>query len=149
MKNFIALGLCCFAGFANAAITSHWTSGSSQGIQAFNVEAKNGVTLSVNCDFGGRNVGSKDLFITIPGKQGWVTPDMNKIVFQLGEDTYPIEAIGSNYGDSWWYQFWEDASNTDLKEMTLSVDSKEIANFTLKGLSKLYKSAEAEDCIRN
>ncbi|RAU45257.1 hypothetical protein DBY68_016685 [Pseudocitrobacter sp. RIT415] len=129
---------------AHAAITSHWTSGESKGVQAFNVNAKNGVELSVNCD----SSGNRDLFITIPGKHEWVTPDKNKIQLHLGEDSYPIEALGTNYGDSWWFNLWKDAAESDEKVMTIFVDSKETASVTLKGFKQLYSSQDAMDCLR-
>lgn len=148
MKKVVCMGMLLLSGVANAAITSHWTSGESKGIQAFSVIAKNGVELSVNCDTGGSDIGNRDLFITIPGKHEWVTPDKNKIQLHLGEDSYPIEALGTNYGDSWWFNLWKDAAESDEKVMTIFVDSKETASVTLKGFKQLYSSQDAMDCLR-
>ena len=149
MKKTLCAGLFLLAGFAHAGITSHWVTAFQQGSLVYNVEAKNGVLMSFNCDYNHSEVPDRELFIDMPGKPGWIDSTSNKLELKIGEDTYPIGLLGSNAGDSWWFGFWRDAVDTDQKNVTLSIDGADVATFTLKGAKKLYESSDASGCIRN
>ncbi|HAH2940718.1 TPA: hypothetical protein GF124_21460 [Escherichia coli] len=71
-----------------------------------------------------------------------------QITLKVGDDEYPISSIGSSVGDSYWYGFWSDTTDMEVKTFDAYVDGKKIATFTLRKAAELFNAAPEDGCLK-
>ncbi|HDW4111114.1 TPA: hypothetical protein RM031_004520 [Salmonella enterica subsp. enterica serovar Typhi] len=153
IKRFL-LVLALLTPFSSMANVSKWSTGETHGVRSYAVSSKDNYTLTFECDVGFNNtdpnkVGTRLLTLmkTEPGCESF-DAKKEQITLKVGDDEYPISSIGSSVGDSYWYGFWSDTPDMEVKTFDAYVDGKKIATFTLRKAAELFNAAPEDGCLK-
>lgn len=130
---------------------SGWSGGFSHGYYEYVIESPSGNMLDFSCDAGAKNgdsdnVGDKTIYLT--GKNINFDSDKDRIEIRLGPDSFTMENIGTSIGDSNWYGFWDDLSDTDEKTLDVYVNGKKIDSFSTKKAGKVLDRSPNNGCLK-
>ncbi|ENH3035104.1 hypothetical protein [Escherichia coli] len=153
IKRFFLI-LALLTPFSSMANVSKWSTGETHGVRSYAVSSKDNYTLTFECDVEFNNtdpnqVGTRLLTLmkTEPGGESF-DAKKEQITLKVGDDEYPISSIGSSVGDSYWYGFWSDTPDMEVKTFDAYVDGKKIATFTLRKAAELFNAAPEDGCLK-
>lgn len=133
----------------SALATPPWQSNYQQGMQEFTITGAQGTNLTFSCDQGGNNPGTKNVFLRLANGQTFDTVNTNS-EFDVKVDGKEIYLYNptSRVGLANWTLFWEILGKTKSTTFTITMAGKSFT-FPVSNAKAVFKSQDAEQCIRN